>query len=145
MVAIRWREQVGTGSQSFRSSQEVQVLSGLPTTVRDGDNYQAEFTVRNSSEQADNIDVTVDSPALKTSFKTRLTLAANSSQVVTIPVIVPRDIDVLTWQISAQGQQYSDKLKVSQKVLPSVPLQLLQTTLTQLQDQPFSEPLFDGP
>ena len=88
------REQFGTGSQSFRSSQEVQVLSGLPLTVRDGDNYQAEFTVRNSSEQADNIDVTVDSPALKTPFKTRLTLAANSSQLV-IPVIVPRD-SVLT-------------------------------------------------
>ena len=83
------REQFGTGSQSFRSSQEVQVLSGLPLTVRDGDNYQAEFTVRNSSEQADNIDVTVDSPALKTPFKTRLTLAANSSQLVTIPIIVP--------------------------------------------------------
>ena len=139
------REQFGTGSQSFRSSQEVQVLSGLPLTVRDGDNYQAEFTVRNSSEQADNIDVTVDSPALKTPFKTRLTLAANSSQLVTIPVIVPRDMGVLTWQISAQGQQYSDKLKVSQKVLPSVPLQLLQTTLIQLQDQPFSEPIASLP
>jgi uncharacterized protein YfaS (alpha-2-macroglobulin family) len=65
------REQFGTGSQSFRSSQEVQVLSGLPLVVRDGDNYQAEFTVRNSSEQADTVQVTVESAALKALTKPR--------------------------------------------------------------------------
>jgi hypothetical protein len=66
-------------------------------------------------------------------------LAANASQVITVPVVVPRHRDDLIWQVSAQGQYFSDKLKITQKVLPSVPLQLLQTTLMQLQDQPFSE------
>ncbi len=135
------REQFGTGSQSFRSSQEVQVLSGLPLVVRDGDSYQAEFTVRNSSEQADTIQFTAESAALKAPYQTSLDLAPNTSQLVTVPVVVPINVDSLRWQISAQGQHFSDKLKVSQKVLPSVPLQLLQTSLTQLQDKPYSEPI----
>jgi uncharacterized protein YfaS (alpha-2-macroglobulin family) len=59
------REQFGTGSTSFTNTQELQLLSGLPLVVRDGDNYQAEFTVRNSSHQAQTVQFSATSEALK--------------------------------------------------------------------------------
>lgn len=126
------REQFGTGSTSFTNSQELQLLSGLPQVVRDGDNYQAEFTVRNSSPQPQTVQFTAQSNALKANFTQQLTLAANSAQVVNIPVLVPTEQKTLTWNISAVSEQYQDKLKVTQQVLPSIPLQLSSSVLQQI-------------
>jgi hypothetical protein len=38
----------------------------------------------------------------------------------------------LTWLISAVSENYQDKLKVTQKVLPAIPLQLSSSVLTQI-------------
>ncbi|MFX7969111.1 alpha-2-macroglobulin family protein, partial [Acinetobacter baumannii] len=39
----------GTGSISIRSTQDVQVISGLPPLVREGDNFNGSVTVRNTT------------------------------------------------------------------------------------------------
>ena len=126
------REQFGTGSTSFTNTQELQLLSGLPLVVRDGDNYQAEFTVRNSSHQAQTVQFSATSEALKTPFTRTLAIEANSAQVVNVPVSMPVEHKSLTWLISAMSENYQDKLKVTQKVLPAVPLQLTSSVLTQI-------------
>lgn len=126
------RDQFGTGSASIRNTQELQILSGLPSVVREGDNYQAEFTVRNSSEQPQNIQFNAIAEGLTVNHQQNLNLAANSAQVVTVPVMIPQNIDKITWQVTAQSSLYQDALKVSQKVLAAVPIQLTSSLLTQL-------------
>lgn len=47
----------GTGKASIVSTQDVQVIGGLPAQVREGDQYQAMVTVRNSSTRDMNLQV----------------------------------------------------------------------------------------
>jgi len=136
------RDQFGHGAATLRSTRELQVLSGLPLTVRHGDRYQAEFTVRNSHTQTETLTLTVNSAALAAPFVRELTLAAGESGRVTVPVTVPKRIDTLAWEISAVSANFSDRLKVSQQVLPAAPLQTLAGEFTQLTpDVPYRLPL----
>ena len=126
------RDQFGTGSASIRNTQELQILSGLPAVVREGDSYDAEFTVRNSSPQAQTIALSISAEGLAASHQQTLNLAANSAQVITVPVVVLENSRQVTWQVTAQSALYRDALKVTQKVLPAVPLQLTSSSLTQI-------------
>ncbi len=47
----------GTGSTSIRSRQDLQIVSGLPPLVREGDRYQAGITLRNTTKAAMDVDV----------------------------------------------------------------------------------------
>jgi len=51
-VADAGTGQFGTGQARIRTSQDVQVLSGLPSVVREGDRFEARFTVRNASPRS---------------------------------------------------------------------------------------------
>lgn len=133
------REQFGTGSASMRNTQELQILSGLPSVVREGDQYQAEFTVRNSSEQAQNIQFSATAEGLAVSYQQTLKLSANSSQLVVVPVTIPDNSEKITWLVTANSEQYRDALKVNQKVLPAIPIQLTSSLLTQINvNKPYS-------
>jgi uncharacterized protein YfaS (alpha-2-macroglobulin family) len=41
----------GTGAAEIRTTQDLMLLSGLPTSVREGDAFRAGFTVRNASQR----------------------------------------------------------------------------------------------
>src|SRR5262249_45018660 len=43
--------QFGTGDALVRSTQDLMILSGVSPIIRTGDSFDAEFTVRNASEQ----------------------------------------------------------------------------------------------
>ncbi|MCB1660007.1 MAG: hypothetical protein KDI39_17445, partial [Pseudomonadales bacterium] len=133
LVAIATsREQFGTGTASMRNTQELQILSGLPSVVRDNDRYQAEFTLRNSSNSQQTVQVTITSDVLNSPYQKSVLLAANSTQTITVPVVMTNAKNTITWQVQAQSELYSDALKVSQKVLPAIPMQFLSSNLTQI-------------
>src|SRR5690606_28866644 len=50
-------ERVGMGSTSIASTQDLQIISGLPAVVRQGDSYQAMATLRNSTQRTMRLDV----------------------------------------------------------------------------------------
>ncbi|PTQ90161.1 alpha-2-macroglobulin family protein [Agitococcus lubricus] len=135
------KEQFGTGSHSINSRQELQVVSGLPTVVREGDQYQAEWTVRNSTEQVQTVTLMLQQTGIAQPTQHTLTLAANSSQLVTVPVTVPQGQTRIDWKASAQGQAYQDNVLVSQTVLPAIPLQVLQASLTQVNENTRTMPI----
>lgn len=56
-VAEQQGQRFGTGKAEIVTRQEVQLISGLPLVVRDQDTYQAQVTVRNSSERSMMLDV----------------------------------------------------------------------------------------
>ena len=82
----------GTGATSIRSTQDLMLLSGLPPLVREGDDFRAEFTVRNTTEQPmrghaarpASTGLAADAAAAE-----RSTLAAGEARVVGWEVTVP--------------------------------------------------------
>src|SRR5690606_30028741 len=50
-VADFGENRFGTGMTSIVSTQDVQVIPGLPALVRDGDQYRATVTIRNTTQR----------------------------------------------------------------------------------------------
>ncbi|MFP3554644.1 MG2 domain-containing protein [Paraburkholderia sp. SIMBA_049] len=141
----------GTGSTSIRSTQDLQVISGLPPLVREGDQFRAQFTVRNTTTRAMKVAVTPNVPGLSLQTQT-VDLAADSAREVAWTVSPPDGLSeanpaALTWNISAaeQGASHAtDALKVTQRVTAAIPITVQQATLTQV-DGTFSLPVAAPP
>ncbi|OWY29710.1 alpha-2-macroglobulin [Herbaspirillum robiniae] len=142
----------GTGSVSIRSTQDVQLISGLPPLVREGDSFNAAVTVRNTTTHDMKIRVAAraqgGTPAAPLSLPERdVTVAAGQSAEVVWPVQAPEGVTQLAWDISAQeqgAQGAKDAMKFSQRVAPAVPVTVQQATLFQL-DKSASLPVSQPP
>ncbi len=126
----------GDGGTSVQTRQEVMLLAGLPPVVREGDVFQASFSVRNGGDQAQTVKV---APALSTSQGKPLALesktvelAPGQAQEITWQVSVPNDTNTLDWKVSARAAASGDEIKTRQQVLPAVPVRVGQATLLQL-------------
>ncbi|WP_036005706.1 alpha-2-macroglobulin family protein [Paraburkholderia caribensis] len=141
----------GTGSASIRSTQDLQLISGLPPLVREGDQFRAQFTVRNTTTRAMKVVVTPNVPGLSLQSQT-VDLAADSAREVAWTVTPPdgrseANPAALTWNIGAaeQGASHTtDALKVTQRVTAAIPITVQQATLTQV-DGTFSLPVAAPP
>lgn len=139
-IAENGSGEFGTGSVSIRSSQDVQVISGLPPLVREGDSFSGTVTVRNTTTRDMQLKVTAraqaDTGAVTLNLPEReIRIAAGQAAEVSWPVQVPEDIGQLAWEISASeqgGQKARDAMKFSQRVIPAVPVTVQQATLFQL-------------
>ncbi|MEB0164788.1 alpha-2-macroglobulin family protein, partial [Glaciimonas sp. CA11.2] len=155
----------GTGSVSIRSTQDLQLISGLPPLVREGDNFSAMVTVRNTTTHAMQVNATAQASGAAVLLPTSanaLTAPTRSAQAVlpimptlqgkelSIPpgesrelvwqVTVPSGVKQLTWEINAQeqgGAKVKDSIKFTQRVVPAVPVTVQQATFFQL-DKAFS-------
>jgi uncharacterized protein YfaS (alpha-2-macroglobulin family) len=129
----------GTGQTSIRTTQDLMLLSGVPPLVREGDRFDARFTVRNAMQrQADVVlNGNLEGQPLPAS---RVTLAPGEAREIGWDVTVPLNVSQLRWDVSvsetgATGKPPADRLKVQQKVIPTVPVRTFQATVAQL-DQP---------
>jgi len=139
----------GTGQTTIRSSQDVMVFSGLPPVVREQDKYRAGFTVRNASEVplAVELQAKVEPDARAKPALTSLTaqLQPGASQDLGWWVSAPVDVDMARWEVAAvatrpDGSISRDILRVSQKVIPALPVRTFQATLVQI-DKPLELPV----
>ncbi len=126
----------GDGGVSVQTRQDVMLLAGLPPVVREGDVFQAGFTVRNGSDKAQEIRL---APALTTgsgkplALESRsLKLAPGEAREVNWEVSVPPDTGALNWVVNARAASGGDELKLSQQVMPAVPERVWQASLLQL-------------
>lgn len=129
----------GAGEVSVASSQPLQLVSGLPSVVREGDQYQAQLTVRNGSESAQDISVRASHDALhgiELAEKT-IRLAPGSAQTLAWEVTAPR-LDwtevsgTVNWHFAANAGETSDALQIAQRLEAAVPIRSLQSTLLQV-------------
>jgi uncharacterized protein YfaS (alpha-2-macroglobulin family) len=134
----------GTGSTSVRSTQDVQIISGLPPLVREGDQFSAAITVRNTTTR--DMSVAADARIAATGAGTasnmlpavptqKLTIPAGQSREAVWQIVVPQDLQQLSWEISAQeqgGAAVKDAIKITQRVMPAVPVTVQQASLFQL-------------
>ena len=146
-------QRFGSGSTSIRVTQDLQVLSGLPPLVREGDLFAAMLTLRNTTARTMKLRAalvgTANSGSGAEIVRTplnfppqELTLAAGAAQEITWPVDVPADAFSIAWEaaVDETGGAAKDRLKLTQLVSAAVPVRVLQATLTQL-DAPFSLPV----
>jgi uncharacterized protein YfaS (alpha-2-macroglobulin family) len=145
-------QKFGTGSTSIRVTQDLQVLSGLPPLVREGDRLVAMLTLRNTTTQPMKVRATLAGTVNSGNAEIQrtplalpaqdVTLAAGAAQEVVWPIDVPADAFSIAWEAAAeaQGGGARDRLKVTQLVTAAVPVRVLQATLQQL-DGPFTLPV----
>lgn len=127
----------GTGQASIRATQDLMLLSGVPPLVREGDRFEARFTVRNASSRQMEVEVNgnVEGQALAA---VRLALAAGEAREAKWEVTVPANTGQLRWEVAAAeagaaGTSQADRLKVRQKVIAAVPVRTFQATLVRLE------------
>ena len=132
----------GTGQASIKTTQDLQLVNGLPPLVRDGDSYQAGVTVRNTTTRAMEVEVTAkiaDQIALPAQ---QIKLAANAASEVRWTVTPPA-LSAVQWEIAARelaAPNAADRIRFTQKIAPSVPVTVQQATLLQL-DKPVTMPV----
>ncbi len=125
--------QFGTGNASIQSTQDLQLISGLPPLVRTGEAFGTQFTLRNTTQRAMRVVITPHAGALALDART-VELAAGSSQEFAWDVTAP-DASSLDWNVSAAeqaGLKASDAVKLTQKVGPAITVTVQQATTAQV-------------
>lgn len=143
-------QRFGTGEASINVSQDLQLLSGLPPLVREGDRVQAMITLRNATSRTMDLRVALNGKAtfetgeqpVPTEART-VKLAAGQAQELTWDVVIPEGAQRIVWEAQAQeqgGAGAKDAMRTTQAVQAAVPTRVLQATLRQL-DGPLSLPV----
>ena len=127
----------GSGSVTVRATKDLQLLAGLPPLVREGDQFRAGVTVRNTTARAMRVTVNAKVEGLAAQPQAQeISLAPGTAQEVYWPVTVPMNVTALAWTIEAvekiSGAPARDAMKTAQKVVPAVPVTVQQATLLQL-------------
>lgn len=136
-------EHFGTGQRSIQTFQDLQLISGLPPLVREGDRFLAGFTLRNASAGPQTIAFRAQAPALGVpDLQRSVSLAPGESRQLDFEVTVPKGLEAIDWTLEARSAEAHDRLTVRQRVAPLVPEQVIQATLVQLDAaQPLLLPL----
>ena len=128
----------GTGQTAIRATQDLQIISGLPPLVREGDQFRAQLTLRNTTAKAMKVEVRPQATSLELPPRT-VDIPAGEAREVHWDVTAPPQLaatraEALLWEIEARdaGGGARDALKVSQRIVPAVPLTVQQATLVQL-------------
>lgn len=128
----------GTGSTQIRATQDLQIISGLPPLVREGDNFRAQFTLRNTTKSAMKVEAAPRATLLELKPQT-VEIPAGEAREVAWEVTAPAQLaqtraEAILWEIQARDTTSgaSDALKASQRIVPAVPLTVQQATLVQV-------------
>ncbi len=129
----------GTGGTSIRASQDLMILSGIPPLVREGDRFRAGFTIRNASSREMRIEaaLSVQERAVgKAPEPVQETIPAGEAREIGWEVVAPLGVEKVDYEafIREVGGDAQDRIKVSQKVAPAVPVRTFQATLFQLKE-----------
>lgn len=138
-VGSSGQELFGTGHTQIRTTQDLQIISGLPPLVREGDQFRAQITLRNTTKKDMQVQVTPQATQLELAAQT-VAIAAGGSQEISWEVTAPAQLaftsdQKIDWEITAKdtaGSNASDALKVSQRIVPAVPVTVQQATLAQV-------------
>ncbi len=148
-IAELGADRFGQGSAHIVTTQDLQVISGLPLVARSDDHYTAKITLRNATDRAMTVEAgaRVSSPALAPlALKPQtVSIAAQSSQTVSwdmdMRTVPPGpSSQTLKWRFDAreQGEQgagapahavAADSVEISQLLIPTVPVTVRQATL----------------
>ena len=128
----------GTGQTTIRSSQDLQIISGLPPLVREDDQFRAQITLRNTTKAAMKVEVAPRATLLELKPQT-IDIPAGEAREVAWMVTAPAQLaltraEAILWEIEAKDTVSGarDALKARQRIVPAVPLTVQQATLVQI-------------
>jgi uncharacterized protein YfaS (alpha-2-macroglobulin family) len=135
-IATAGIDRFGMGSTSIRTTQDLILFSGVPPLVRQGDTFWSAFTVRNTTEQSMRLNISARAtPEAGVLRPQQISLGSGESKEIGWTIAVPLETDILKYEVQAVGEEgASDSLSITQKVIPAVPVRVLQATLTQIED-----------
>ncbi len=127
----------GTGATTIRSTQDLMVLPGIAPLVREGDQFPAEFTVRNTSDRAMDVAVTAQAEGLATPLTPQmLTLSAGEARVVAWDITAATGVQTVQYSVEASEPGGGrDRVQVKQQVRSAVPVRPFQATLLRWEGQ----------
>ena len=130
-VATAGSDLFGTGAVTIRTTQDLQILAGIPPLVRDGDRYLATALVRNTTSQPMTVTLTARVSQSQLQPLT-VTVPAGGASPVGWNIIAPGNPGISIWTIDASaGTGQHDRVQITQTVAPAVPVQVWQATLFQ--------------
>jgi len=133
-VATAGTGRFGTGAAAIRTTQDLILFSGVSPLVRQGDRFRSSFTARNATERPMQVDISARlQPEAEILQPQRISLGAGESMEIGWNLTAPMDTGTLTYEINAVGERGArDSLSITQKVIPAVPVRVVQATLTQI-------------
>ena len=141
-IADSGLDRFGTGETTIRSTQDLQIISGLPPLVREGDQFRAQITLRNTTQKDMKVEVAPRATLLEIKPQT-VSIPAGGAQEIAWEVTAPVQLaftraQEILWEISAKdtaGSQAADALKISQRIIPATPVTVQQALLAQVDGQ----------
>ena len=108
-------QRFGTGSTSIRVTQDLQLLAGLPPLVREGDQFIAMLTLRNTTARemkvhaslAGTVNTSAGSEIVRTPLRLPaqdVLIAAGTAKELSWPIAVPADAFSVSWEAAADEQ-----------------------------------------
>ncbi len=142
-VADDGGQRFGQGSAVVRVTQDLQMLPGLAPLAREGDRFEAGFTLRNATQRAMTVRAALAARAdgAPLVFEPRtVPLAAGAALELRWPVEVPAGVSRIEWEAAADetgaaagATAARDRVRVVQAVLPAVPVRVTQSWLQPLE------------
>ena len=127
----------GSDTAAVVTRQDLQLVSGLPPVVREADRYQAAVTLRNGSEQEREIEVIairgIEGEEQRLPMRS-LRLAPGESGSVSWEIEVPElrwpaESATVDWRFEASDDSVADRVAVTQRIEPRLPVTTVQATL----------------
>ena len=114
------------------------VLSGLPPLVREGDRYRAGFTVRNATNRNMEVDAAAKADRIPAGLKPMtLSLSPGEAKEIGWDVVAPVGVETVKWEAEVKEREgdESDRIRITQRVVPAVPVSTFQATLAQIENE----------
>lgn len=129
-VATAGDDLFGTGMASLRTTQDLQILPGIPPLVRDGDTYVATVLARNTTTAPMQVRLTGNAGTVALP-PLALAIPAGGATSAAWRVTAPRSGPVV-WTIAATAATGPvDSVSITQNIAPAIPDQVLQATFFQ--------------
>lgn len=125
----------GTGSANFASTQDILIFSSLPPVVRNGDQFSQEYTVKNNTKETKKLQFELEVDGVKFPMQV-ISLQASETKRVAWDVLVDKKIDQRISKLNViENGTVIDAIKTVQKVTKSIPIRVLQGTLSQIDNE----------
>lgn len=123
----------GTGSTKVKTRQDLQIISGLPPLVREGDSFKAMLTLRNGTARQMVVNISGKSGAT-TLAPQKLTLAPEGAGELSWPLKAAEGVASQEWEFAAreEGGNGQDTLRITQQIAPAVPVTVQQATFSRI-------------
>jgi alpha-2-macroglobulin len=134
-IAANGAGQFGTGEASVRTAQDLSIYPGVPQLARTGDTFGAMFTLRNGSNKPMRVTATVElNPRVAQGRPLTVEIPAGGAAPISWNLTMPEREGKLSWTVTARSAdgKASDKLTVTQDIVPAVPLETWAASLVRV-------------